>query len=418
MATRQWLGDAQKTAQVTTATPATIQIGDIFTLTINGKDAVFVAVDTVVASVVAGLVAAISALTDPEWAEAAATDDTTLVTLTAVTPGKPFVVTSSAVDGGGADTQTLALNTTDGQGPNDFSVAENWIDEAGAFGVPASGDDLFVDNSAVSILYGLDQSLVAAWASLSIGMGFTGEIGLPRTTSTGYAEYRDTHLKLPRATAATETTLLIGKGIGQGSARINIDAGDGRTSVMVMNAGISIDADTNAIAFKGTHVSNKLEAIGGTIDLARFGDEAAVLATMDISGNAVVFASDRVTLTTVNAEGSSRLALASAMTTLSVNGSSAVTITGSGAITTLNCHAGTVDYQGSGTITTLNMDATGSITFASNTSEAVAVTTTNGNDAMTLLDPFGRVTVWTITGVDNFESSTIVLGPDRTVVFT
>ena len=59
--------------------------------------------------------------------------------------------------------------------------------------IPGSGDDVFLEDSDVSVLYGLDQSSVSL-ASLNIAANYTGELGLPRVNaegSTEYVEYRD-----------------------------------------------------------------------------------------------------------------------------------------------------------------------------------------------------------------------------------
>jgi hypothetical protein len=98
--TRIFRGDAPPQAQVTKITPATVDVGDKFTLTCNGKSVSYTALAATVADVVAGLVAAVTASTIPEFAEmlASAAADNSYLTLTAVTAGVPFTVTTSTTN--------------------------------------------------------------------------------------------------------------------------------------------------------------------------------------------------------------------------------------------------------------------------------------------------------------------------------
>lgn len=108
MATMYWRGDAQAVAQVDHFTPANVEIGDVFTITINGKDVSFTATAATVANVVAGLVAAIGQYdsTIPEFAKVSASSGTdsdgnvTHLVLTGPTTGEPFTATASTSDSG------------------------------------------------------------------------------------------------------------------------------------------------------------------------------------------------------------------------------------------------------------------------------------------------------------------------------
>lgn len=100
-------GDAPAVAQVWKITPANVEAGDEFILTINGKSVSFVATDTLVATVVAGLVAAVDASELEEFAELEAADLSDYLTLTAVEEGQPFIVTASTVSGVDGGTITI-----------------------------------------------------------------------------------------------------------------------------------------------------------------------------------------------------------------------------------------------------------------------------------------------------------------------
>src|SRR6185295_12509087 len=111
MASTTWRGDAPAVAQVDTLTVGgTIEATDIFKMTINGKTLSVTAGSTVAATVATTIATAWNASTIPEFAEitAAATSGGAL-TLTADTPGKPFVCTVSTTEANGdpADAQTF-----------------------------------------------------------------------------------------------------------------------------------------------------------------------------------------------------------------------------------------------------------------------------------------------------------------------
>lgn len=99
------------TAKVATATPANVEIGDVFELDYNGHVFQFVATQANVANVTAGLTAAWNAGGD--WVNGiVAKDNTTNLTLTAPNSTVDFSVTGSATNGSGANTQTLTVTVT------------------------------------------------------------------------------------------------------------------------------------------------------------------------------------------------------------------------------------------------------------------------------------------------------------------
>lgn len=118
-----------KIAQVDHATPADIEIGDIFTLTVEldagGNDSVdFVASAATVTNVTNGLATAWNNEVGAEFARVSAQGTSQYLRLTADTDGEPFTVTGSATDGGGADDQTLTMATiTENNSTGDLSIA-------------------------------------------------------------------------------------------------------------------------------------------------------------------------------------------------------------------------------------------------------------------------------------------------------
>lgn len=382
MATIRWRGDAPAVAQVSTATPANVEIGDLFTLTINGKGVAYTAVAATVADVVAGLVSAVANSSTPEFAEITATDTTTEVTLTAKTAGKPFAVAGSAANGGGADTQTLTVATsTASSGSNHWDVAANWSTGA----VPVGGDDIYLEDSDVSILYGLDQSAVGLNA-LNIAASYTGEIGLAAVNSDGanpYAEYR------PRFLAIGATTVDIGRGAGNGSPRIQLDTGSGATSITVHASGTSAETDLPTILWKGTHASNILDVRDGATGVALFGGETATLATLRQAAGEVRCGAG-VTLGDVQRSGQGKLQLESAVTTMNQSGGETVVL-GSGAIGTLALDGGRLDYRSSGTISSATLDGVDAVLDFSADLRARTVTACTLKRGL-VLDPHQTVT--------------------------
>lgn len=112
MASLVWRGDAQARAQVDTLTPSNVEIGDIFTVTINRKDISVTATAATVANVVALLVAAIGQYNNAieEFKEVSASSGTTdgevtHVVVTGKTDGTPFTMTTSTTDAGNFDVE-------------------------------------------------------------------------------------------------------------------------------------------------------------------------------------------------------------------------------------------------------------------------------------------------------------------------
>lgn len=188
MAILTFRGDAQGRAQVTKLVPANIEIGDIFTCTINRKDVAVTAVatSTITSSssqadlvdYVCGLIgAAIDASSVAEFDEIAAVsyyyEDTanpllrTAVKLTGQEDGKPFTLTTGTTDaGGGAVTVTVLV---EGVAP------KNEIQRVRLGGTPTGGTFTltFAGQTTAAIAYNANAAaVVAALEALSnIGVG-------------------------------------------------------------------------------------------------------------------------------------------------------------------------------------------------------------------------------------------------------
>jgi hypothetical protein len=382
--TRIWLGAAQATAQVNTITPANVGIGNVFTVTINGKSVSFTATAATVANVTAGLAAALEASTEPEFSEITWTDSTTHVTATGLADGAPFTQTSTAT--GGTATLTT-LTTVNASSPNHWSVAANWSGAA----VPASTDTVIVSGDKPDILYGLAQSAVTL-ASLTVGASYSGAIGLPdrNLSGGGYNEYRPTYL------AISATAVSIGGGFGQGSGRIKLDTGTAVTTVNVQATGAPAEPGVEAFLWKGSNTANVLNVVSGSVGVAVLPAEVAEVVTLRIGGGTdaarpQVRLGTGVTLTNVTMEGGDVLTGSGAGTITKIDG--VLTVTDTAAVTTLHNDGGTLYWQSSGTITTLNTGNDGVSDFSRDLRPRT-VTNSNLHAGGTINDPMRTVT-WT-----------------------
>jgi hypothetical protein len=386
MSTILWRGDSPAIAQLDTITPASVGIGNTFTITINGKAVTYTAVAATVADVVAGLSALLIASTIPEFKEITWTaSGTAAIMATATTAGVPFTQASSA--SGGTATLTTA-HTTASSGPADASVASNYSTGS----LPTNGDDLFFENTANPCLYGLSSLSAVTLNSLSVRDTFTSRtaaIGLPLFNSGGYKEYRATYLQIGA------TTINIYDGTSSGCGRIKIDTGSAQTTINCYSTGAAIETGIPAFLWKGTHASNAATIYKGSFGAAFFDGEVATLATLkvgfvkNINGDATVVCSSGVTLTTVTQDGG-KVEINSATTTDTVNAGTRNHY--GGAPTTLTINGGVVNYRSSGTIGALNGFG-GAIDFSAN---IAGCTITNGTlyNGFDYNDPIKSVT-WT-----------------------
>lgn len=400
MASNRWLGRAQAIAQVDTVTstgsPAT---NDTITLTINTKSLVITIGESSPTTTTVALAIQEAweneTFTDPlnsktparggqdiaEHAEITATASGAVVTLTHDTPGTPFTLT---VTESGAGTAPEATATA-ADGPNFYDNADNWSLAA----VPIATNDVFVDDSSISILYGMGQSAIAL-LSFTVSRNYTGQIGLPKQNAGGgYVEYRADYL------AIDATTITLGRGEGSGSGQIKIDSGSTQTAITVESTG-SPPFGLEAFLWKGTHASNTLEVHEGTVGVAVFGGEVATILTL-LNTAGEVRCSDLVTLDGAGAvvtNQSGSMELHSNVVTLT-NSSGTILFGGSATIATLNFDGGTIDYQSSGTITQANIGGTlrgATLDFSSDNSSRTITNAVSLRLNGRIVDPLQTVT--------------------------
>lgn len=271
----------------------------------------------------------------PEMAEAVATVDSSTATFTGKTKGRPFAFTTTTDSASGTVTDAIPTAAT---GPNHWNNILNWSTGV----LPADGDTVYIDNSDVSILYGLAQNAVEP-AAMHVAASFTGTIGLPEVNEEGgYLEYRDQYLQIGPA------LLVVGAGAGTGSGRLKIDTTSDQVALTVISTGNPLD-DLPALVWKGTHASNALVMRSGSVGAAVFGGEVATLATFRVDGGSLLLGSG-VTLSGALQQNGGDVRINSLVDgSLTVIGGGTV-IDGTGNVDQLTVRGGTVTYNTTGTL--------------------------------------------------------------------
>lgn len=359
MATRHWTGSAIAVADVWTATiGGTLEVGDLFLVTIGAKTWSYAGTSTTIATVQAAMVAAFNALDQdiyPEFAEVtAAAGGAGEVVFTADEEGVPITLSVSTTEsnGGAADNQTFtAAHTTTATGPEYWDNAANWLEAS----VPTTGDDVIIEDSDKSIRYGLAQTGVTL-ATMKIAANYRGQIGLPRNNALGYAEYRATFL----AIKSTLADIGIGAG-GRGSSMIKWDSSTAQTAVTVWATGGASSDGTPAFVWKGTHADNAMSCYSGSIGIGFYTGEAATLKLQKVATDPNLGAPTITYGDTVTANGSGAILTQSGGVIRSRSSFATVTKTGgelilegAAAATTITNQEGMVRHESTGTITTLD----------------------------------------------------------------
>lgn len=423
MSTIYWRGDAASTAQVDTCVVGgTIEIGDLFKLTVGNKTLTVAAATTVVADVAALIVTTWNALTQaeaPEFYEmTAAYVSVGTFTLTADTAGKPFTltVTTTEAGGGAADAQTFTSSTTTASsGPNDVGIAANYSGGV----LPVDGDTLIFENSASSALYTLEALAAVTLASLQVKHSYTGTIGLPRTNSGGtvtYTEYRPQYFKI------MATTWDIGSGDGQGSGRLKFNFHTAQYTGNIFNSGTTAEGYIPPILIKGEHTSNHLTVLKGSVGVAFFTGETSKVATLDVgyisnvSGDSTIQCGSGVTLTTILQAGGNITVNSNVTTLTQYDGK--MTFAGTSTLTT-GTIGGTLIDQSSGTFTTVTLLNKGTYDH-SKSLLAKTITNLTINNSSIYNDPYGKTTLTNgmILNACRPEEVTINIPPGKTLTIS
>jgi hypothetical protein len=397
MATLRYTWNAAAIAEIWKLTiGGTLEVGDIFKVTINGKAWTYTAATTVIATERDSFVTAWNAIDQaayPEFREllASAGSGSGDVTLTGITVGIPFTITAATTEAGGgaADAQTFtATLTTAATGPEWWDNVNNWSTGA----IPVSTDTVIIDDSTENISYGLAQSAVTL-AELNIGASFRGQIGLQKNNPNGYSEYRATYL------AIGATSLRVGTGVGgSGPTLLKINTGTVQTAIDVSTTGSSSSSGIPAFLWKGTNANNTLSLAGGSMGVSFYtGDGVSTLKTVNVTAarnqNTTLIIGEGCTLNgagSVFSQAGGSITCYSSLLTVTRNGGE-FTLWGAAAITTLNNQAGQFYFESTGTIATV--ENTGEFRRESRL-EAGNVTLMKTYKDSTVVDANGKI-AWT-----------------------
>tara|TARA_R110002124_G_scaffold283216_1_gene458978 strand:+ start:4665 stop:7544 length:2880 start_codon:yes stop_codon:yes gene_type:complete len=307
-------------------------------------------------------------------------------------------------------TPLIQTTTTANSGPNCWDVAANWDTNS----VPETGDTVYIGDTGVSILYGLDQSDVTL-AALHIEQTFTGDIGLPRTNAAGsYPEYRDQYLKIG------VTLLNIGDKQGDGSERIKINLGSVQSTVLITNTGDSPDGNTPAILLLGTHASNAININRGSLGVAYYPTEVATVATLrqaffdNAADDTNVYLGSGVSVTDIVKSGGV-LDINSATTTFKQT--AGTTTIHAGAHAVLNILAGLVNYNSTGTLSAVNLSGDGVLVFDQDARPKDVTIINKFTDDSEIYDESGSITSPVIDLEKCGDLSTLHMGQDFKLTF-
>jgi hypothetical protein len=231
---------------------------------------------------------------------------------------------------------------TDTGNEGDWATAANWSPS----GVPASADDVYLEDSSQDVTEGFDQS-AKALATLNIDQSYTGKIG----DATSYLQIGAVKVNIGYHN---------GPDAPLGSPRIKLDLGSvTAATVVIENAGTSADSNKPPIRIKAANAATTIEVRKGKVGIAFNTGETTTIGTLTVSYvsqvnmDADVYVGAGVTLTTINHKGGD-LYVSCGATTINSYAGLLYTI-GSGAITTLNAKGGYITANSTGTITTLNI---------------------------------------------------------------
>lgn len=201
MATKIWRGDAPAVAQVTRITPALVEVGDIYTLVMNGKSISVTATAATVANVCTLLAAAIAATDITEFSEFTVVNSSTWLTLTAATAGVPFVITAEASNGSvlGVTITTTVAGSGAGAAVNMTQTFRIPLSAAGDFAIIIGG----VTTSALTAGASAATVETAVEGLSSVGAG---NCSVAKTTDTNDSIYV---LTFDGALAATNVALAV-----------------------------------------------------------------------------------------------------------------------------------------------------------------------------------------------------------------
>lgn len=403
-----WLGTATNVAAIHTASIDSVDAtpaNNTFFVTIGGE-VISTVGDTDVATTAAALVVLLNASTHPYFAAITWTNPSAgNIVGTADTAGVPFVALLTETGAGSAAVTDFAV-TTATAGANDWSTASNWSGGA----VPVNSDDVIIENSSVSIRWGLAQSAVTL-TSLIIKKSFTGKIGLKEkvfatssngdTESTVDVEYRQAYLNIKATDAQIGENNQNNTAAGSGLIKLDLDSAASTTTIF--GSAKAIETNKPAIQLLAASASTIIyvrAATGGVGIAVGAPFETSTIASVNIGdsmGSNGVQVGSGTTMTSYSQKsGTCFVEAAATVTTMDVDGGT-LTLEGDYVVTNLNVNNGaTVNDQhiksGGNAVTNLNINSGGSVSHnGSSQARTIAVcnifkggTLTTDDDVVTI----------------------------------
>lgn len=435
--TTYWAPNQAAVAQVKTYTfTAPSGVGNHYIATINGKSVTYVSESGDTAALAAtGLFNLLNVFTGiaAEFTEITWTnpEDGVLVA-TARTPGVPFADVPGTSAGlvlstgnglaNGIASATTVVNTS----PSDINDAQNWLRvDLGTTppnktrALPQSGDDVVLQDTAVPLLWNLDQLAAVQFNTYARLQSFTGSVGLPSRSTNGYTEWRATHFKFvgPQGSVpAGGLVMELGAGVGGGPALERYDTGSQKVTLTVL-AGRQVD-------WLGVHTDSTFTLMGGVVLNVGMGTgEKANLSSSTVDGNATLNVGPEVTWTAASTltmlGGSAQISAAPATLDLR-NGARATFPTDGLTWAVITAQGGcTLTWLAGGTITTLTLSQ-GCVLDKSRDVRALTITnSTIDGDTCQIVDPLNAITFTNATSVkQRVTNGPFVFTGTRTVKVT
>lgn len=326
----------------------------------------------------------------PQFNEIDVSRSSATLTFTSKVAGVPFTMSASRTTGDtGAITYTAGVIAA--TGASFFSQQDNWS----ANTVPVDGDDIVFEQGSQNCSDGLAPAIQPG--EFQHHMSYTGYIGRPQrnTSNSGqpYSDYRTTHLTFDDN--STVGVYKLGMGEGSGALGIRLDTGAGQSTFMVFKSRAAAENIPN-ILIKGTHASNSLTNLNGSVGVGFYAGDSTTLATLingqQEGGNAITICGPDVTL--------------SSCTVTMVNGR----LTTRSAIATVNLHGGTM-YHEKGNIAALNIYRD---TLKIRAAAALTITAAHINGTLDLSESSATIT---FTNCE-FGPNAVVHAPNGNIAFT
>jgi len=427
MGTVIYTGGAANVADVINITPGgTIEVGDIFKVTIGISTVQIAASATTIASVCTDLQAALSSgdapleFQDLTW-ELNSTVTPTYIIGTGPSDGRPIYaslsVATTEAGGGAADAQTIAKsNPTPGTGSLDWNNVDNW--DTGA--VPATNDKVWLGVYGIVPQYNLSH---AAVTNIELHVVSTSQagllVGLPKQNANGFVEYLGTELLLGAF------SVQYGEGLGASVPSLRLNTGTQACDVYVYKSG-SRDGDGQApFLWLCNSTSSNVKECYAALDIAKEPGQTSSLGTIaQGAGSDIELGEGVVLATSITVNGGSLVSYAiDDPTLIDMKVGTTVTLFGrSGDVTTIKQQAGsTLNWRrATGTVTNYT-SVGGTVDFTNvNSTSAVAFTNVDLYAGASWNDPNGYVT--TTNGINlnlcGIGDVSVIVGKNQKIEMT